>query len=147
MDFRIDRSGDATALGGSNFTNGSKSATTLLWYRIDTIDSLHFSNRALIELFPQAGVRHQGKNARPELRLTWVLAVLPAIRLCEPTFIFCNFGDWDYFRSESVSTYCFGEAHDGHREFFSCSNDRFTVIHSSHRGVCMLTHADFLAGA
>jgi hypothetical protein len=45
-------SGDATALGGSNFTNCSKSTTTLLRYRIDTIDFLRSPNRAHMVLFP-----------------------------------------------------------------------------------------------
>ncbi len=55
-------SGDTTALGGSNLINCSKSATTLLWYRIDTIDSLRFPNRAHRGLFPQAA-RSASKEA------------------------------------------------------------------------------------
>ena len=56
----VERSGDATASGGSNLTNCSKSGATLSPYRIDTTDFLRIPNRAHLELVarpPAFGVR------------------------------------------------------------------------------------------
>ena len=64
----VERNGDATALGGSNLTNCSKSATTLLWYRIDTMDSLRFPTGLISSYSRRLRVRHQGKNPQSEPR-------------------------------------------------------------------------------
>ena len=54
----------------SNLTNGSKSAAALLWYRIGTIDSLRFPNRAHMGPFPQTARSPSGEEPTVRTALT-----------------------------------------------------------------------------